>query len=60
MADLAALWHLPQAHDLADLPYLERACTALARRVLTLSQGWRVGISSHTLIMLSEHLWAAS
>jgi len=49
VADLAALWHLPQAHDLADLPYLERARarTALAPRVLTLSQGWRIGISSH-------------
>ncbi len=49
VADLAALWHLPQAHDLADLPYLERtrARTALAPLVLTQGQGWRVGISSH-------------
>jgi hypothetical protein len=49
VADLAALWHLPQAHDLADLPYLERARarTALAPRILSLGQGWRVGISSH-------------
>ena len=49
VADLAALWHLPQAHDLADLPYLERARarTVLAPRELTLGQGWRVGISSH-------------
>jgi hypothetical protein len=49
VADLAALWHLPQAHDLADLPYLERARarTALAPQVLTLGQGWRVGTSSH-------------
>jgi hypothetical protein len=49
VADLAALWHLPQAHDLADLPYLERARarTALAPRILSLGQGWRVGTSSH-------------
>ena len=49
VADLAALWHLPQAHDLADLPYLERARarTALAPRILSHGQGWRVGISSH-------------
>ena len=49
VADLAALWHLPQAHDLADLPYLERARarTALAPRILSLAQGWRVGTSSH-------------
>ncbi len=49
IADLAALWHLPQAHDLADLPYLERARarTALAPRILSLGQGWRVGTSNH-------------
>jgi hypothetical protein len=49
VADLAALWHLPQAHDLADLPYVERARarTALAPHILTLAQGWRVGTSSH-------------
>jgi hypothetical protein len=49
VADLAALWHLPQAHDLANLPYVERARarTALAPRVLTLGQGWRVGSSCH-------------
>jgi hypothetical protein len=49
VADLAALWHLPQAHDLVDLPYLERARarTMLAPRVLSLSQGWRIGMSSH-------------
>ncbi len=49
VADLAALWHLPQAHDLVDLPYLERARarTALAPRVLTSGQGWRIGTSSH-------------
>jgi hypothetical protein len=49
VADLAALWHLPQAHDLVDIPYLERARarTALAPRVLTTGQGWRIGTSSH-------------
>jgi hypothetical protein len=49
VADLASLWHLPQTHDLADLPYLERARarTALAPRILSLGQGWRIGISSH-------------
>ena len=49
VADLAALWHLPQAHDLVDLPYLERARarTALAPRMLSLGQGWRIGTSSH-------------
>src|SRR5258708_10111980 len=49
VADLAALWHLPQAHDLADLPYVERARarTALAPRELALGQGWRIGSSSH-------------
>jgi hypothetical protein len=49
VADLAALWHLPQAHDLADLPYVERARarTALAPFVLSQGQGWRVGTSSH-------------
>ncbi len=49
VADLAALWHLPQTHDLADLPYLERARarTALAPLVLSQGQGWRVGTSSH-------------
>jgi len=25
VADIAALWHLPQAQNLADLPYVERA-----------------------------------
>jgi len=49
VADIAALWHLPQAHDLADLPYVERARarTALAPRELTLEQGWKIGMSRH-------------
>jgi hypothetical protein len=58
VADLAALWHLPQAHDLADLPYLERARarTALAPRALTLGQGWRIGMSSHAGHTVSVYL----
>jgi hypothetical protein len=49
VADLAALWHLPQAQDLSDLPYVEhaRARTALAPRELTLGEGWKLGTSSH-------------
>ena len=49
VADIAALWHLPQAQDLADLPYVERtrARTALAPTELTLGQGWKIGTSSH-------------
>src|SRR5260221_495982 len=48
-ADLAALWHLPQAQDLADLPYVEpaRARTARAPAELTLGQAWNVSTSSH-------------
>ena len=49
VADMAALWHLPQAQDLADLPYVERARarTALAPPELTLGHGWKIGTSSH-------------
>jgi hypothetical protein len=49
VADLAALWHLPQAQDLSDLPYMEhaRARTALAPAELTQGQGWKLGTSSH-------------
>jgi len=49
VADIAALWHLPQAQDLADLPYVERARarTALAPAELTLGHGWKIGTSSH-------------
>ena len=49
VADLAALWHLPQAQDLSDLPYVEhaRARTALAPAELSLGQGWKLGTSSH-------------
>jgi len=47
--DIAALWHLPQAQDLFDLPYVERARarTALAPPELTLGHGWKIGTSSH-------------
>ena len=49
VADIASLWHLPQAQDLVDLPYVERARarTALAPPELTLGNGWKIGTSSH-------------
>src|SRR6266536_118550 len=49
VADIAALWHLPQAQDLFDLPYVERARarTALAPPVLTQGNGWKIGASLH-------------
>jgi len=49
VADIASLWHLPQAQDVADLPYVERARarTALAPSELTLGNGWKIGTSSH-------------
>ena len=49
VADIAALWHLPQAQDLFDLPYVERARarTALAPSELTGGHGWKIGTSSH-------------
>ena len=49
VADVAALWHLPQAHDLADLPYVERgrARTLLAPATVTQGNGTRIGTSSH-------------
>jgi hypothetical protein len=50
VVDIASLWHLPQAQDLFDLPYVERARarTALAPPELTLGHGWKIGTSSHT------------
>ena len=49
VADVSALWHLPQAHDLADLPYVERgrARTLLAPVTVTQGNGTRIGTSSH-------------
>jgi hypothetical protein len=49
VADVAALWHLPQANDLADLPYMERgrARTLLAPVLVTQGNGTRIGTSSH-------------
>ena len=49
VADIAALWHLPQTQDLADLPYVERtrARTALAPAELSKGQGWKLGSSHH-------------
>jgi hypothetical protein len=49
VADLAALWHLPQAQDLAQLAYLawntER--TLPAPPVVTTGQGYKLGSSTH-------------
>ena len=58
VADIAALWHLPQAQDLADLPYVERARarTALAPPELTLGNGWKIGTSSHAGHCVSVYL----
>ena len=49
VSDIASLWHLPQAQDLFDLPYVERARarTALAPPELTFGYGWKIGTSSH-------------
>ncbi|MGH2508083.1 MAG: helicase HerA domain-containing protein, partial [Ktedonobacteraceae bacterium] len=49
VADLAALWHLPQTLDLPDLSYVERenARTLLAPAVLSLGHGYPLGISTH-------------
>jgi hypothetical protein len=49
VADIAALWHLPQGQDLADLPYVERARarTALAPAALIQGDGWKIGTSHH-------------
>jgi hypothetical protein len=49
VADIASLWHLPQAQDLFDLPFVERARarTALAPSELTGGDGWKIGTSRH-------------
>jgi hypothetical protein len=49
VVDIASLWHLPQAQDLFDLPYVERARarTALAPPELTIGNGWKIGTTSH-------------
>ena len=49
VADLAVLWHLPQAGDLAELPLVERgrARTFLVPQELTAENGWRIGSSNH-------------
>ncbi len=49
VADLAALWHLPQAPDLLDLAYVEHATmrTLLSPSVLTQGQGYHLGTSTH-------------
>jgi hypothetical protein len=49
VADMALLWHLPQASDLAELPLMERgrARTFLVPQELASSNGWRIGSSTH-------------
>jgi hypothetical protein len=49
VADLAALWHLPQAQDLPDLPYVEQenTRTLLAPALLSRGNGYPLGISTH-------------
>ncbi len=50
VADVAALWHLPQADDLADLPFVERtrARTLLVPSALSQAhEAFRVGLSTH-------------
>jgi hypothetical protein len=49
VADLATLWHLPQAQDVVDLPYITRgrARTLLAPTQISFGQGTRLGISTH-------------
>jgi hypothetical protein len=49
VADLAALWHLPQEQDLPELPYMdvENARTLLAPAVLSTGNGYPLGISRH-------------
>ncbi len=58
VADLAALWHLPQAHDLAELPYVERenARTLLAPAFLSTGNGYPLGMSTHAGQTLSVFL----
>ncbi len=49
VADVAALWHLPQEQDLADLPFVirGRARTYLVPAELAHGNGWHIGESSH-------------
>jgi hypothetical protein len=49
VADLAALWHLPQASDLPDLVYVDPAAmrTLLAPARLAQGQGYQLGTSTH-------------
>lgn len=58
VADLAALWHLPQAHDLPELSYVEQenARTLLAPALLSTGSGYPCGISTHAGQSLSVFL----
>lgn len=48
IADVAALWHLPQGSDLPDLGWLDRtrARTRLVPEIL-MREGYRIGMSEH-------------
>ncbi len=49
VADLAALWHLPQAQDLPELSYIDQHTmrTLLAPALLSQVPGYRLGVSMH-------------
>ena len=49
VADIGMLFHLPQSSDLPDLPLVERGRTRtfLAPQVLTVGDGWKIGVSVH-------------
>lgn len=49
VAELAALWHLPQAQDLANLSHVSwnTARTLPAPPILTTGQGYKLGSSTH-------------
>ena len=49
VADIAVLWHLVQAGDVRQVPWVEhgRARTFLAPTAVTTGQGWRIGTSTH-------------
>jgi hypothetical protein len=58
VADVAVLWHLPQAADLPALPLLERgrARNFLVPFELTTGSGWRIGLSTQAGHALSVYL----
>ncbi len=61
VADVAVLWHLPQAADLPALPLLERgrARNFLVPFELSAGSGWRIGLSTQAGHALPVYLPAA-